>query len=125
MPKTQPKIVVIDDNPSILDALKIMLEDEGYIVETAQDGATVTVQHATGPLPDLFLLDIWMAGIDGREICKFLKGSTATKHIPVIMVSAAQDVERIAKDVGADDFISKPFQMEELLTLVAKYVGKT
>lgn len=115
--------MVVDDNAAILDALKIMLEEEGYLVETAHDGAVVTVQSLSGPLPDLYLLDIWMAGMDGREICKFLKGSEVSKHIPVIMVSATKDVERISKDAGADAFISKPFQMDEMLALVAKYVN--
>lgn len=124
MPATNKKIVVVDDNPAILDAIRIMLEEDGYIVETTQDGATVTVQNTSGSLPDLFLIDIWMSGMDGREICKFLKGSEASKRIPIIMVSATKDVERISKDAGADDYISKPFQMEEMLALVAKYVNK-
>ena len=116
------QILVADDNPAILDALKIMLEEEGYKVETTVDGATV--KGLKEPLPDLLLLDIWMSGIDGRDICKLLKSSAATKHIPVIMVSATKDIEQIAKDSGADDFISKPFQMEQLLAMVAKYVNK-
>ncbi len=124
MPIKAKKIIVVDDNPAILDALKIMLEEDGYIVETTQDGATVTTQNATRPLPDLYLLDIWMAGMDGPEICKYLKGSEATKHIPIVMASATKDIERISKEAGADDFISKPFQMDDMLALVAKYVNK-
>ena len=122
MAKTKKKILVADDNPAILDALKIMLEEEGYAVETTVDGASAL--DMKGPLPDLLLLDIWMSGVDGRDICKRLKGAAATKHIPVIMVSAAKDTEQIAKDSGADYFISKPFQMEDLLAIVAKYVNK-
>jgi DNA-binding response OmpR family regulator len=116
------KILVADDNPAILDALKIMLEEEGYEVETTVDGATA--QDIKEPLPDLLLLDIWMSGIDGRDICKHLKSSAATKHIPVIMISATKDIEQIAKGSGADDCVSKPFQMEHLLATVAKYVNK-
>jgi len=116
------KILVADDNPAILDALKIMLEEEGYAVETTVDGATAL--DMKGRLPDLLLLDIWMSGIDGRDICKHLKKTTATKHIPVIMVSATKDIEQIAKDSGANDFISKPFQMEHLLAIVAKQVNE-
>jgi CheY-like chemotaxis protein len=116
------KILVADDNPAILDALKIMLEEEGYEVETTVDGATA--QDIKEPLPDLLLLDIWMSGIDGRDICKHLKSSAATKHIPVIMISATKDIEQIAKDSGADDCVSKPFQIEHLLAIVAKYVNK-
>jgi CheY-like chemotaxis protein len=65
-----------------------------------------------------------MSGVDGRDVCKLLKSAAATKHIPIIMVSAAKDTEKIAKDSGADDFIAKPFQREHLLATVAKYVNK-
>jgi DNA-binding response OmpR family regulator len=116
------KILIADDNPAILDALKIMLEEEGYDVETTVDGATA--RDMREHLPDLLLLDIWMSGIDGRDICKHLKSAAATRHIPVIMISATKDIEQIAKDSGADDFISKPFQMEHLLAMVAKHVNK-
>ena len=119
---TKKKILVVDDNTAILDALKIMLEDAGYEVETTVDGATV--KDMKEPLPDLLLLDIWMSGVDGRDVCRLLKSTPATKHIPVIMISAAKDTEQIAKDSGADDFISKPFQMEHLLAIVAKYVSQ-
>ena len=118
------KILVADDNPAILDALKIMLEeaDADYEVETTVDGATA--QNMKDHLPDLLLLDIWMSGIDGRDICKHLKSAAKTKHIPIILVSATKDIAQIAKDSGADDCISKPFQMEHLLAIVAKYVNK-
>jgi DNA-binding response OmpR family regulator len=86
------------------------------------DGATAL--DLREHLPDLLLLDIWMSGVDGKDICKHLKSAAATKHIPVIMVSAAKDIEQIAKDSGADDFIPKPFQIEDLLAIVAKYVNK-
>ena len=119
---TKKKVLVVDDNAAILDALKIMLEDEGYEVETTVDGATV--KDIKEPLPDLVLLDIWMSGVDGRDVCRHLKSIPATKHIPVIMISAAKDTEQIAKDAGADDFISKPFQMDHLLAIVAKYVNQ-
>lgn len=116
------KILVADDNPAILDAIRIMLEEEGYEVVTTTDGATA--RDMKPPLPDLLLLDVWMSGVDGRDVCKQLKSATATKHVPVIMVSATKYIEQIANDSGADDFISKPFQMEQLLEMVAKYVNK-
>ncbi len=119
MGDAKKKILVADDNPAILDALKIMLEDEGYEVETTEDGAAA--KNMREPLPDLLLLDIWMSGMDGRDICKHLKSGAATKHIPVVMVSATKNIEQIAKDSGADGFIAKPFQMEDLLATVAKY----
>jgi CheY-like chemotaxis protein len=115
------KILVADDNPAILDALKIMLEDEGYEVETTEDGAAA--KNMKAPFPDLLLLDIWMSGIDGRDICKHLKSGAATRQVPIIMVSATKNIEQIAKDSGADGFIAKPFQMEHLLAIVAKFIN--
>jgi len=70
----------------------------------------------------LLLLDIWMAGVDGRDVCKYLKSQQPTKHIPIIMVSANQDTEKIAREAGADDCITKPFDMYKLLERVAQYV---
>ena len=99
-----------------------MLEGEGYEVDTTEDGAVA--QHMKKPFPDLLLLDVWMSGIDGRDVCKYLKSSEQTKHIPIIIISATKDIEQIAKDSGADDCVSKPFQMEHLLAIVAKYVNK-
>ena len=113
--------MVADDNPAILDALKIMLEEEGYEVETTEDGATA--QDMKQPLPDLLLLDVWMSGIDGRDVCKHLKAAQATKHVPVVMLSATKGLEQIARDAGADDFISKPFQMSHLLEVVAAHIN--
>ena len=116
------KILVADDNPAILDALEIMLSDEGYDVETTEDGAVA--QHMTKPLPDLLLLDVWMSGIDGRDVCKILKSGPETQSVPVIMISATKGLEQIAKDAGADGFISKPFQMDHLLAVVADHINK-
>ena len=115
------KILVADDNPAILDALQIMLEEEGYEVETTIDGATAL--DMKGRLPDLILLDIWMSGIDGRDICKQFKKDSSTNHIPIVLISATKDIAQIAKDSGADDFISKPFQMDNLLEIVAKHIN--
>jgi len=121
MEVTKKKILVADDNPAILDALKIMLEEEGYEVEATLNGAAA--QDMKEPLPDLLLLDIGMSGTDGRDICKLLKNTELTKRTPVVMISAAKDLEQVAKDAGADDFIAKPFQMEHMLATVAKYVN--
>ncbi len=114
------KILVADDNPAILDALEIMLTDEGYYVDTTEDGAVA--QQIKKPLPDLLLLDVWMSGIDGRDVCKRLKSAAETKHIPIILLSATKGLEQIAKDAGADGFISKPFQMDHLLAVVAEHL---
>lgn len=121
--KLRRRIMIADDDPGTLDALTIMLKDGGYEVETTTNGSTV--RDMKEELPDLLLLDIWMSGWDGREACKYLKSQKLTKHIPIIVVSANRDVEQIAKEAGADDFLAKPFQMDDLLAIVAKYAHLT
>jgi DNA-binding response OmpR family regulator len=116
------KILVADDDPGILEAIQLVLEDEGYEVVTTVDGETIYQMEKE--YPDLLLLDIWMSGQDGSDICKFLKSRETTKDIPIIMISANKDTEEIAKKAGADDFITKPFEIEELINKVAKYIGR-
>ncbi|MDQ3098307.1 MAG: response regulator [bacterium] len=116
------RVLVADDDTAILHVLTLMLEDAGYEVTSTVDGETV--QKVLSELPDLILLDIWMSGVDGRDICKQLKSNKKTKHIPIIMISANKDTRDIAKEAGADDFIPKPFEMSDLLTIVKKYVNK-
>ncbi len=110
---SKKKILVADDDSAIVDAVKMILEDENYEVTTTSNGETVRKVH--GVLPDLILLDIWMSGVDGRDVCKYLKSQNNTKHIPIVMVSANKDTEKIAMDAGADDFLAKPFEISELL----------
>ena len=118
MPK---RILVADDDPGIGDMLREMLEEEGYEVEIQEDGQAV--QQMAEPFPDLLFLDIRLSGMDGRTICHHLKDQQATSHLPIILLSANKDTQRMAKDAGADDFLVKPFEMGDLLALVAKYLG--
>ena len=115
------KILVADDDPAILDSIKMILELEGYEVVTTVNGATVP--SLLKNKPDLLLLDIWMSGQDGKDICRTLKADKATKNIPIIMVSASRDVAASAKEAGADDFLTKPFEMDDLLAKVKKYTS--
>ncbi|MBA3723390.1 MAG: response regulator [Candidatus Levybacteria bacterium] len=114
------KILVADDDPAIVDCLQIMLEEADYEVKTTTDGETVRMVKKE--LPDVILLDIWMSGEDGRDICRYLKSQNQTKRIPIIMISATRDLAESAKKAGAEDFLTKPFQMNDLLTKVAKYI---
>lgn len=113
------KILVADDDPAILDALQMILELEGYEVDTTADGQTIYKMKKE--YPNLLLLDIWMSGHDGREICKSLKKDPLTKRIPVILISASRNLSNSAKEAGADDFIEKPFEMDQLLEKVRKF----
>lgn len=114
-------ILVADDDPAILDSIQIILEDEGYNVITTVNGETVAKMFEEQP--DLLLLDIWMSGQDGRDICKALKSQDTTRHIPIIMISANKDTEEMAKISGANDFLSKPFEIDDLLKKVKKHLN--
>ncbi len=117
------KIVVVDDDPDILDALQMTLEDEGYDVTTTEKGEYAeNLRGTNGNLPDLIILDVLLSGKDGRTICQKLKSQPETRHIPIIMISAHPNAKQSVKDVGADNFLAKPFDVNELLALVAKYL---
>lgn len=113
--------MIADDDPGIIDAIEMILEFEGYEVTSTIDGTTLL--DLKNDLPDLLLLDIWMSGEDGRDICKKLKQGTITKNIPVIMISASRDIRESAMAAGADDFLAKPFEMDELLRKIAHFTS--
>lgn len=110
--------MIADDDPGIVDAIEAILEFEGYQVTTTTDGADVL--DLKDDLPDLLLLDIWMSGEDGRDICKRMKQLEATRNIPVIMISASRDIKSSAMAAGADDFVAKPFEINELLDKIKR-----
>ena len=122
MEQQAKKILVVDDDPDILDALQFMLEDAGYEVTTTEKGDYAENLHDTnGGLPDVIILDVLLSGKDGRLICQRLKDQEETRHIPIIMISAHPNARQSVKAVGADDFVAKPFDMDELLAKIAKY----
>lgn len=116
------KILVADDDRAILEAVTMILELEGYTVETTHNGAEVKAlcKHS----PDLLLLDIGMSGYDGKEICLALKSSKETAHIQVVIISANKDIIKISQEAGADGFLAKPFEMKELLKTVKVHTRK-
>ncbi len=120
MHERKKRVLIADDDSAILEVLSLILEDEGYAVEIASDGALLENLHED--VPDLLLLDIWMSGLDGSAICKRLKGQEATSHLPIILFSANRDTERIAREAGANDFLAKPFEVDELLAKVCQYI---
>lgn len=114
--------MIADDDPGILDAVEAMLEFGGYRVSSTPNGATLL--EIEDDFPDLLLLDIWMPGTDGRDVCKQLKAQENSRKMPIIMISASTELERSAKEAGADDFLEKPFDMDELLQKIAYYLNK-
>jgi DNA-binding response OmpR family regulator len=120
IPEQKGTIVIADDDIAILDAMKLMLEFYNFEVVTIADGDIVP--KLLSMQPKLLFLDICMSGVDGRDICRALKAIEATKDIPVIMISANCDLIRTAEDSGADDYLAKPFGMQDLLSKVNKYL---
>ncbi len=115
------KILVVDDEPDILEFLQVILEEEGYAVLTSEKGEFLEQLH-NGGLPDLILVDVLLSGKDGREIVKHLKSQEETKHIPVIMFSAHPSAEQTAREAGAEDFIAKPFEIDEMLAKIGNHL---
>jgi putative two-component system response regulator len=109
-------ILVVDDNPNVAMLLQELLVAEGYRVETASDGVEALGRVALSP-PDLMLLDLDMPRLDGFEVCRQIKGSPSTRLIPVVIVTAqaAFQSKLQAWELGADDFLTKPFQRVEVL----------
>jgi DNA-binding response OmpR family regulator len=119
-----PYILVVDDDPAILDALRFLFEDEGYRVQTSEKGDYAeSLRDENGGLPDLIVLDVLLSGKDGRTICRKLKSQDQTRHIPIVMISAYPDAEHSAKEVGADAFMAKPFAIDEVAAMVASLLS--
>ena len=108
------KILAVDDDMYILDALTELLMYSGYDICTTPRGEDV-FKKIDECVPDLILMDVMLAGMDGREICRQLKADNKTKKIPVIMISATPNMGESAAYSGADDFIGKPFDISQLL----------
>ncbi|KPK99198.1 MAG: hypothetical protein AMJ95_00115 [Omnitrophica WOR_2 bacterium SM23_72] len=117
------RILVIDDEVEVVDLLKKRLEKAGYQVVTATDGPQ-GFKVAVDEKPDLILLDIIMPDVDGLTVLRQLKAQESTSNIPVVMVSAKSMTDSIfeARKYGATDYIIKPFQWDELLKFVKRYL---
>ena len=112
------KILVVDDERAVRESLRRALELEGYEIELAGDGNEALYRLESSEEPDAMILDVLMPGVDGLEVCRRIRG-TGSK-LPVLMLTARTEVEdRVAGlDAGADDYVTKPFALEELLARV-------
>lgn len=119
MSQHKDKILIVDDNPANLGVLSDCLENYNFEVLVAQNGESA-IQKANYVIPDLIVLDVMMPGIDGFETCKRLKKNPDTQNIPVILMTALSDTENKVKGLksGAVDYITKPFQQEEVLARI-------
>ena len=120
------KILVVDDEGDLLELIGKRLESNGYTVLTLNSGEHV-IEFARREKPDIILLDMIMPGRNGREVCKELKAGSETKQIPVIIFTAQYPEEEYVKvnseEIGADDYVLKPFEAAELLAKIKYLIG--
>jgi DNA-binding response OmpR family regulator len=114
------KILITEDDPGLQDIFKIILEKAGYDVEIISNGNPLLKDEFI--VPDLFLLDKQLSGMNGIDICKHLKKQKKTQNIPVIMISANPGIGTLAHDAGANAYIEKPFEKNYLLKMVEDYI---
>jgi DNA-binding response OmpR family regulator len=114
-----PLVLVADDEPDILELVRMVLEDEGYEVATTDNGATA-LRMANERRPDLCVLDVMMPEIDGYDVARVLKRDEELRSIPVILLTARTEPENVARgrEAGADEYIAKPFLPEEFQNAV-------
>lgn len=117
------RILIVDDEPDLVETLRFPLEMEGYQVLVADNGE-MGLNLARKERPDLIILDLMLPKLDGYKVCRLLKFDERFKKIPVLMVTAkTQEKDRLlGKETGADEYIPKPFDIEQLLEKVKTYL---
>ena len=122
--KVAKKILVVDDEQDIVETLKFVIEAKGYICLCAYDGEE-GLMLAKEEMPDLIILDVMMPKINGFKISRLLKYDNKYKDIPILMVTArSQDEDKlIGEETGADEYITKPFEIDDVMQRIDKYLG--
>jgi CheY-like chemotaxis protein len=113
-------IMVVDDDPGILEALEIVVSEIGYSVVAVSDAHQV-IDQASQHRPQLILLDLLLSGVDGRDVTKNLKHNQKTSHSPVILMSADARVEEKSLEAGANGYLKKPFDLDILEKLITQF----
>lgn len=123
MTDVKKKILIVDDEPGMVDAIRMRLEANNYDVIIARDGGEGLIK-ARAENPDLVILDVMLPNMDGFMVCRMLKFDEKYSHIPVVMLTArTQDSDaKKGKEVGADAYVKKPFKAEELLKTISNLI---
>ena len=121
MTMTKEKILIIDDDPDISMMIKLMLEYKGFSVSIADRPELVDELLTKGGFK-LIIMDMLLSGVNGVDVCTRLKNNADFAKIPLIMISAHPNARTICLEAGADYFVAKPFDMEELLTAIRRFV---
>jgi DNA-binding response OmpR family regulator len=122
--KAVRRILVVDDDPDISMMLKLMLEYKGYsvtILEKAED----TIKTLGDSDVNMVIIDMLLSGISGTDICKEIRENYKTAGFPILMISAHPNAREICLEAGADDFISKPFDMNDILSKISNLINVT
>jgi DNA-binding response OmpR family regulator len=122
---SQKKILVVDDEVDLVETIRFPLEMEGFNVLISYNGEDA-LNQARKENPDLILLDLMLPKLDGYKICRLLKFDEKYKHIPILMLTAkTQEKDKLlGKETGADEYITKPFDIDELIKKVKAYLNK-
>jgi DNA-binding response OmpR family regulator len=118
---TSQKILVLDDDPDISMMLKLMFEFKGYDVNTAERPEEL-YELLDKNHSDLIIMDMLLSGANGIDVCSRLKNDTVTRTIPIMMISAHPNAREICLQAGADDFVAKPFDMNDMLARVGTLI---
>ena len=119
------KILIVDDEPDLVETVRFPLEEEGYLVLVSYNGEDA-LHKARKENPDLIVLDIMLPKLDGYKVCRLLKFDERYKHIPILMLTARTQAKdkNLGRETGADEYITKPFDIDELVEKIKTYLNK-
>ncbi|MGN6567911.1 MAG: response regulator [Flavipsychrobacter sp.] len=115
------KIILVENDAAIRDAFSLAFDQEVYQTVVYESGDTIL--RNTAEVPDIFVIDKNISGMNGLEVCSFIKASEQYKGIPVIILSASPDIKEVARQANADDAIAKPFSLKDLREVISKYTS--